>query len=429
MMLIATTFILQYPFHLSYFNQVNDAKDYIQASKWLYESDHYASSTRPFLFPLLIGLPQIFGFEINEYFVAFLNVIFWLCTIGLLFSTIKGMAGEKSAFVLTLIFASCVSLHCFVFFVHTENIYTFILLAHISCLYQYFKTQNTKWFYGAVWLLGASVVVRPTLLYFVFVSFCILIALTILKKIPLKRLIIITLLLFSTVGVQMLNMYRCTGSLKVSYIGQTAWYLYFGAYSINLLKYPNQTIDFYAKKWEEEVSNRHEVNLSFINNRENFSKLPEVEKLINQDFSRQLKENKKGLVFTFFRSLFVNSRGGTQYVKSAINGFQIPYFSVYQRFFLSVSQIQNIVNSSTVLIFLPFIFAFQYKQLKNRLKEQFYVAVYAWFLALTLMIFSTVSFTQGDRFHVVTVPLTLFSIALIFFAKKSTFVADFEQKG
>ena len=71
---------------------------------------------------------------------------------------------------------------------------------------------------------------------------------------------------------------------------------------------------------------------------------------------KQLKENKKGLAFTFFRSLFINSRSGNQYALDAKNGFNVPYFNVIQNLFLKISQCQNIINSSFVLFILPFFF-------------------------------------------------------------------------
>ena len=422
LILFLTSYIMQYPFNVAEYNTWNDAESYRKASEWLYSSDHFASFSRPFLFPLLIGLPSLLGFSYSEYFVAAMNLIFWFSTICLLFRATREMSDEKKAFKVALFFASCVSFHCFVFLVHTEVLYAFVLLSHVFCLYKYLKLDKKKWFYGAVWLLGASVVIRPTLNYFVFILYIILALLVVLKKVHLKKFVFISLLFLSTIGLQMLNMYRCSESFKISYIGEVGWYMYVSAYAINVQKYPNETLDFYAKKWSKEMANRDEGTwlIGSHYTKEDAQRLPAIEKLIHADMIKQLKENKKGLAFTFFRSLFVNSRSGTQYVLNAKNGFNLPYFATIQSLFLRISQCQNIINSSFVLFILPILFTKQYKKQPNHLNKAFGLAIYSWFIAFSILVFSTIVFTQGDRFHVVTVPLTLFSIALIFFSKKGT---------
>ena len=418
LILLFTSCIMQYPFHTELYNTWNDAESYKKASDWLYSDDHFASFGRPFLFSLLIGLPRLLGFGYSEYFVAVLNLIFWFSTVWLLFKLIREMSDEKTAMKIALLFASCVSLHCFVFLVHTEVLYSFILLSHVFCLHQYLKLGKISCFYGGIWLLGASVVIRPTLTYFVFIFYFVLAALVVSRKIPLKKFIFISLLFLSTMGLQMLNMYRCTQSFKISYIGDVDWYLYVSAYAANVDKYPNQTLDFYAKEWEKKAALRQGGWVIASNySREDARKLPDLENLIHADMKKQLIENKKALTFTFFRSLFINSKGGTQFVLNAKNGFNLPYFTKIQNLFLKISQCQNLINSSFVLFVLPIVFIKRYKNQRNHLDKTFGLAIYSWFIAFSIMVFSTIAFTQGDRFHVVTVPLTLFSLALIFTTK------------
>lgn len=422
LILFLTSCIMQYPFNIAEYNTWNDAESYRKASEWLYSSNHFASFGRPFLFPLLIGLPSLLGFSYSEYFVAAMNLVFWFSTVWLLFRATREMSDEKTAFKIALFFASCVSFHCFTFLVHTEVLYALVLLSHVFCLYKYLQHDKERWFYGAVWLLGASVVIRPTLTHFIFILYFILAILVVLKKVSLKRFVFISLLFLSTIGLQMLNMYRCAESFKISYIGEVGWYRYVGAYAFNFQKYPNQTLDFYAKEWSKEMANRDEGAwlIGSHYTKDDAQRLPVIEKLIHADMIKQLKDNKKGLAFTFLRSLFVNSRSGTQYVLNTKNGFNLPYFTTIQSLFLRISQCQNLINSSLVLFILPILFTKQYKKQGNHLNKVFGLAIYSWFIALSVMVFSTIVFTQGDRFHVVTVPLTLFSIALLFFSNKGT---------
>ncbi len=422
LILVLTSCLMQYPFQSAAINQLNDAESYKIACDWLYSTKHFASFTRPFLFPLLIGLPRLLGFEYNENFVIALNLVFWFWSILLLFRVVRDISGEKMAFRTTIILASCFSFHCFIFSVHTEISYIFILLSHVFCLYQYLKTEKNSWLYGGIWLLGASVVIRPTLAYIVFVLYFALTVRAILKKIRLKKFAIISLLLFSTIGLQMLNMYRCSNRLKISYIGDVTWYLYMGSYAINIKMYPNQTIDFYAQQWQREVDIRLKTYFSIGRSRSpsDVDKLPSIENLIKTDMVNQLKENKWGLTFTFFRSLFVNSRSGTQYAFDTKNDFNLPYFGAIQQLFFKISQVQNLINSSFVLLILPIIILKRYKKQRKHLDKSFLLAVYSWFLAFSILLFSTISFTQGDRFHIITVPLTLFSLVLLFVNKNTS---------
>ena len=327
LILLLTSLIMQYPFHSTEFNKLNDAESYKIASDWLYSSDHFASFTRPFLFPLLIGLPHLFGFEYNESFVNAMNLVFWFWTVLLLYRVIKDISDEKKAFITTIAFASCVSLHCFLFSVNTEIIYSFVLLSHVFCLYKYLKTRKEGWFYGAIWLLGASIVIRPTLTYIVFILYLVIVVIAILGKMSLKKLVFISLFFLSTIGLQMLNMYRCSNRFKISYIGDTAWYLYMGAYAINIKNYPNQTLSFYALQWEKEVDSRlkNYFSIGRSHNTSDVEKLNGAENLIKTDIANQFKENKWGITFTFFRSLFINSKSGTQYAFDTKNDFKLLF--------------------------------------------------------------------------------------------------------
>ena len=83
---------------------IGDGKSYVIASKWLYEDNFYASAIRPFFYPLLIGIPKLFGFEINRGFTFLLNYIFWITTVYSLYFFIKSFIKEEIAFVFFLIF-------------------------------------------------------------------------------------------------------------------------------------------------------------------------------------------------------------------------------------------------------------------------------------------------------------------------------------
>ena len=101
----------------------------------------------------------------------------------------------------------------------------------------------------------------------------------------------------------------------------------------------------------------------------------------------------------------------------AKNGFNLPMFNTIKSVFLRISQAQNILNSSAVLLILPIFFIKKYRKRQNWSNKILGLALYTWFLAFSIMLFSTIAFTQGDRFHVITVPLTLFCFALLFSKK------------
>ncbi len=99
-----------------------DSYSYIQASKNFY-GEFQIDPIRPFLYPLIIGVPSIFGFNSSEsiiLFAVFINLVVWFFTLFYLYKTIEIIQSKKAAFWSTLILSSCFGITGMIFQPLTE---------------------------------------------------------------------------------------------------------------------------------------------------------------------------------------------------------------------------------------------------------------------------------------------------------------------
>ncbi len=391
--------------------QIGDGRSYVIAGKWLYQENFWASAVRPFFYPLLIGLPQIFGFEINRLFTFSLNYVFWISTIFTLYFFIQTLIKEKTAFVLSLFFASCFGLYSLAFMSTPENCFTLILLMHVIFLFHFLKNLKKESLFISTWLLGLSLVVRPTITLLIPLITISILYFILIKKINYKTGLVSLLLLISMPSIQILNMKRCYGNYAISYISHEVWYLFSGSYAYNKPTISNFNVQYYSEAWHDTYKKR----IAFY---QKYTKEPlEWHQFVSKaenDFKEQLTNNKTSLVLTLFRDLISNSLGGTPEIKEAINIKNYSPFQIYQKLFYTISQCQNILNSFFLVLFCPFIFIFHRKKSNKLLQYQLVTMLYTWFIGFSIIILSSFSFTQGDRFHVVTVPLSLIVFSFFF---------------
>ena len=75
-----------------------------------------------------------------------------------------------------------------------------------------------------------------------------------------------------------------------------------------------------------------------------------LDSLTKEDLFTQISSNKKGLIFTFSRNLIQNSTHGTPEVNENDNHRNDTLYSFYRKFFTYLTRIQNILNSSLVVL-------------------------------------------------------------------------------
>lgn len=393
--------------------QGGDGPSYVIASKWLYEDNLWASAVRPFFYPLLIGLPKIFHFEINRLFTFLLNYIFWNSTTFLLYFFIKSYIKEQLAFIFAFFFASCFGLYSLAFMSTPENCFTLFLLIHIVFLQKFLINNKKENLFICTTFLALSFVVRPTLIPILPLTIVALPLLLYQRGINFKTLLVSLSLLLSIPSLQILNMKRCYGHYSMTFISHEVWYFFSGSYSFNKPNISNFNKQYYADAW-------HQLYRSRVTNYQKFTKDTTIwNQFISKakkDFQEQLKNNKTSIIFTLFRDFVSNSVAGTPEIKEATNRKDYLFFFTYQKVFYTISQVQNIINSFFITFLCPFIFILFRKNLSILPLNQLIAMVYTWFIAFCIIVLSSFSFTQGDRFHIVTVPLSLVITSFLYCA-------------
>jgi hypothetical protein len=79
------------------------------------------------------------------------------------------------------------------------------------------------------------------------------------------------------------------------------------------------------------------------------------------------------------------------------------------------SRWQNILNTFATFIFIPIGFFRLRRYFWHQKRPIFWIMLINSVLGIVTMFISSVSFSQGDRFHLVTLPLSLVSLAIIGF--------------
>jgi hypothetical protein len=83
-----------------------DTPSYLEAAKLLYQQNFKVHPYRPPLFPLVLGIPYLFGIEPKafDFFSVFMNFSFWLLTIVLIYKIVLKMSDSKVESMASIVF-------------------------------------------------------------------------------------------------------------------------------------------------------------------------------------------------------------------------------------------------------------------------------------------------------------------------------------
>jgi len=197
-----------------------DSLTYLNAAKLIYKSGFTFDPTRPFGYPILIGLPYlagISGFLSILKFSVFINICCWLLSVLFLYKTIKQLINGKTAFYITLIFIFTFSYIYFIYQAMTESLFTLLVILFSYCLMRYFEAKKYTFLLASLFFLCYSVVVRPISFYIctAFFVYCIWLAF---KNKDLRLFFLSIIIFTSTIGLQMGMIYRESGKFAISFI-------------------------------------------------------------------------------------------------------------------------------------------------------------------------------------------------------------------
>jgi hypothetical protein len=403
----------------AYFLQ-GDPESNMVASRWLYHENLTAHPVRPFLYPTLIGLPFLWtntegefagGFTVAQvYFGVALNFLAWLFTVGLLFKILRlWQVSEKRARLFCLIFAANVGTVFNNFQLLTEAVFTALFLAHIYCSTLFFLKKQVKHALLAITFVSVSALTRPTL--FPIAAFLMPLVLVLgwyYNQISLRQIMVALCLIGSILGVQIGLMKRTFGTAHFSYIRQWTYCFFSGAYAAHF--WESSSIEGKKQLWLIEYQRRSSLFPQMtMNSRTGWQ---QMDSFTNADLKHLVIHQPSAFAATLLRNFLSNATASTPDLGGLQNFRQRNGFDWILKIAAWLSRFQNIFYTNCLVI-APFLMFFNRRLLRIQLsKTELWASFYSWLLAFYIITASSISFTQGDRFHIVIVPITLILLAI-----------------
>ena len=383
-----------------------DARSYREAAEQLFVQGGQANSIRPFGYPLLIGIPYLFGIVDDRQivvFAIFLNVIAWLLTVQLLQRIVLWLCGRGWAWVASLLFLLSITHVVSIYQSLSETFFLFFILLALYTFVRFWQSGRSIDFMVAFGALCYSVTVRPVTYYFAILATLLAIVYFVRKK-NLRNTIAVLCLFGLTLGMQMGNMYRCYGKFTVSFIQNYTMHMYVMAVAESiqtgkdLVAVQQQKIDYadsVLKPWP--VGSREYVLHS--------------DALFAKTVSRNLSNNKANVMKAMWQDMVHNSSDGNLGVTILRNCRNDQYFSLWQSVFTKLTRWQNKLFTMLGVMAMC---AVALLMLRNRKVDGV-----VWLLLFTnaiagyLLLTAGISFWQGDRFNAVLYPFTFINLCYL----------------
>jgi hypothetical protein len=359
-----------------------DSDNYLVASKNLmvYFRGH---DYRPILMSAINGVPFLFGASDATVYVFsfYVNVFCWLATAVLLFHILKDFSTARMAFYCTLIFYTSVGAIAVLYHLLSETIYTFFIVLSMFFLMKYYRNKKILFLSLALSILICSMLIRPGSKWIAFV-FGIYFIKVIVENYAKKAMLFIygSILL---VLIQCAGLYHQFGSFTISYIDGVTYYNYIGAKAMSY----KDGVDY------TEIDNPRANNLL------NLGSHDEIQKVVRQDVLDQLKNNKLNLLKAYFSDIYDNTVSGSAAIADCQNKKNTRYFDFSKDVIFDISKWQNRFFTLFGGILALFYFVTSYR------KEVFFTLLSSFILYIIAV--SGITFSQGDRFHMVFFPLVI----------------------
>lgn len=410
------SYILQLPYNATLTQFVDgDPPSYWAAAKLIYTEGFAAHPLRPFFYPFLIGLPSFLGISsTHSFWIALgLNFMCWLGTILFIFHILINYTNRKIAFIGAFIFVINTSniINCWA--VLAESLFYFLIIGSIYFLLKYITNKtNTGYFIAFVTFFCLSFITRPTYSPLLFILIPLFIFALIKKYLSLFIGFISLIIFTATIGFNAYKMRQTYGNWTLSYIGQCTIYPFFSGYAH--VAAIDKSVEQTAKDWLIEFPKRaHALP------RDNDS-IPwnTINSIVINDLHNLLKNNKTGLAIAFVRDLASNSIASNGDVLNLIDSKQQFYFKPLIKSVFIWGRVHNILNTIAALFVIPLFFKRFSAYFWHNKRPIFWILLSNTILSISAILMSTISFTQGDRFHLIVLPMSLVSLGLIYFFKK-----------
>ena len=385
-----------------------DSATYWTASRQLYFDGFQAHPLRPYLFPLIIGLPYLINLTSADFvfYVQCLNFLAWLLTIWAIVKCLLLTTKSRFAFIGGLLFATHIGSIGINVHVMTEALFTCCLAWSVYfCLKNAFNAPKQGNIFKAVGLLTAAALIKPTVLPILFLGVVpLLLWLKIKQKLTFKGLMLSLTLIFVPISGQFYNMKRCFGHATFTYLSSENLYLFLLAYT-HLLK---ETGSYTAasQNWGTEREKRQMTIETAV--AQGMDRKSAMDSLCQQDLKKAVSENPKLLVASLSRAIISNTKGESYFIDNTQNTLNHRHFDFWQRFFKRLSVFQNIFF--TLLAFLNWSVAWIIPRKYLFYRDSYRIVTS---LALGIILISGLVFAAGDRFHLTIVPLSIIGLPVL----------------
>ncbi|NNK87700.1 MAG: hypothetical protein HKO90_05415 [Flavobacteriaceae bacterium] len=376
-----------------------DTSTYIEASNMLF-ADFKPHPLRPVGYALLLGLPNLFMDNVGDrQYITFgilLNLFCWLASIVILYKIFLNWFKTKVAFWLTLFWVFSLGTVAQNFLALTDSVAVFMLMLLSLYLVKYQGSGKMKYMIISVSLLNLLVLIKPGFLYLAILSTLTLVVFLI-KKQKFHSGVWLLLMSVTLIGVQYVMMYNSYEKVKVSFIDKVTWYRYLGAES-------------YAKVSHLEYLEVRETRTAELAGRS----YKQIDELSSDDMKHQLRENPTAVLSSMAENLFSNSIAGS-YGILAVQNILPPdktFYLAASRLLFTLSRLQNMAFVLLYLVSLILVL----RKIRRVDPSTLFLQLLASYVILT----STVSFRQGDRFHLVIYPIIL--IIFLYLVKHKSWV-------
>lgn len=359
-----------------------DSYSYMEASNMLY-NELKPHPTRPLTYAFILGLINFIWENPNNFqytsFSLFINLASWIGSIIILHKSLLLYFNKKAAFWLTLF--SIVSLGSIAqnFLLLTESITTFILSLIAFYILKYSLFKKNKYLIISVSLLNFLVLIRPGFLYLAIIASLMLIVFAIIKRQKWNVLIIAFVFSILLISFQYVLMYKTYDKATISFIDKITWYNYLGAES-------------FANASNTPLPEVREVRETQLKNKT----YKEMSKIASEDLIYQIKNNPTEIIQEALSNLVENSISGSHAITGTreIHKTSKTNYSFIVDILFFISRVQNLFYISLLIISLVFL-------VKNLFRTN--ISIYFLFAIVSYIILtSSISFWQGDRFHIVT---------------------------
>ncbi len=388
----------------------SDAESYYNAASYLYQHNFKSHPTRPMGYPLMIGLPLLFNLNQADlhYWVYGVNVTAWILTVLLVFKTVRMVTNIHWGFGAAILFSLNIGNIGISNQALTETVYTLTITAICYHVFKYLMHKHTHHRVLAFLLLCISIIIRPAGIFLLPIGLLLVIPpfLRLPARSSLKHVFMV-LLGLSLVNIQMCLIKMDYGNYTISYNGKLALYLYIGAFAENLKTgTPVNTIK--SGRYHGLFSG---TDVDWL----------QINQLANDDFKDQVFNNTSNVLQAFKINLMMNAMGRSSGICMAQNLRQRDRFDQIKRTFCSISRYQNTLYSMSIIggLLLSLI-------LWRKIPPEIITGIWVCSgIAIYIVLISAFSYWQGDRFHIVIVPLMLINLTLIAFYGVKSFVRQF----